>query len=135
MIIASYLALAFDHIGNPRTNMVRGFLGRLLAPDADGEIQMDVIIGNKAVLEVARKAGVGGGVNALRDCSAQHRLSVSGIHDVKRRPPTMAAGKTFYVCAEGTLVVFSDGSAHGERDKGSGQGGPFTRQPVIDAPF
>jgi hypothetical protein len=46
----------------------------------------------------------------------------------------MAAGKTFYVRAEGTLVVFADGSAHGERDKGSGQGGPFARQPVVDAP-
>jgi hypothetical protein len=118
----------------PRTSIVRGLLGRLLAPDADSEIQMDVVIGDKAVLEVASKARVGGGVNALRDRSAQHRLGVGGLDDVQRRPSTMAAGKTFYVRAERTLVVFSDSSAHGERDKGSGQGGPFARQPVVDAP-
>jgi hypothetical protein len=33
----------------------------------------------------------------------------------------MTAGKTFYVRAERALVVFADSSAHGERDKGSGQ--------------
>ena len=118
----------------PRTSMVRGLPVRLLVPDADSEIQVDVVIGDKAVLEVAGKARVGGGVNALRDRSAQHRLGVGGLDDVQWRPATMAAGKTFYVRAEGTLVVLADGSAHGEGDKGSGQGGPFTRQSVIDAP-
>ena len=71
--------------------MVRGLRGRLLAPDADGEIQMDVVIGDKAVLEVARQARAGGGVSALLNRSAQHRLGIGGLDDVQRRPPTMAS--------------------------------------------
>jgi hypothetical protein len=125
---------ALDHMKKPRTSMVRGLRGRRLAPDADGEIQMDVVIGDKAVLEVARKALAGGGMNALLDRSAQQRLGIGGLDDVQRRPPPVAAGKAFYVRAEGALVVFADAGAHGEWNEGSGQGGPFTRQPFVDAP-
>src|SRR6478735_3711545 len=100
---------------------------------------MDVIIGGKTVLEVAGQALVGGGVNALRDRSAQQRLSVRGLDDVQRRPATIAAGQTFYVRAEGALMVFANGSANAEWDKGSGQRKSFheaagRRRPGIDKP-
>lgn len=42
-------------------------LARLLPLDADFEIQVDVFVPDKAVLEVPGKARVAGGVNAFRD--------------------------------------------------------------------
>jgi hypothetical protein len=88
---------------------------------------MDVFVRDKAVLEVPGKARVAGGVDAFRNRPPQQSLSVGGLDDVKRGPTTMAGGETFYVCAERWLVAFADSSAHSERDKGNGQGGPFTR--------
>jgi len=113
--------LPFDHMETPRTSVVRGLRGRLLASDADGEIQINIVISDKAILEVAGEARVRSGVNALSDRSSQQRLGVGGFDDIQRRPPAMTAGKTFYVRAERALVVVADSSAHGERDKGSGQ--------------
>ena len=57
--------LPFDHMETPRTSVVRGLRGRLLASDADGEIQIDIVISDKAILEVAGEARVRSGVNAL----------------------------------------------------------------------
>ena len=105
--------------------MVRGSCWRLLAPDADGDVQMDVVIGNKAVLEVAGKARVSGSVNTLRDRSVQQCLAIGGLDDIQRRPSTTSGCHAFYVRAECALMVFAGGGAHGEGDKGSGQGGPF----------
>jgi hypothetical protein len=100
-------------------------LARLLPLEADCEIQVDVFVRDKAVTKVPGKARVAGGVNAFRDRPPQQSVSVGGLDDVQWHPTTMARGETFYVRAEGGLVTFADRSAHGERDKGNGQGGPF----------
>lgn len=51
----------------------RGFQ---LPLDADDKVQVDVLIGDEPVLEVAGKTRVGGGVIALRDRSAEKCLGV-----------------------------------------------------------
>jgi hypothetical protein len=110
----------------PRTYIVRGLRWRRLLPlDADCEIQVDVFVRDKAVPKVPGKARVAGGVNAFRDRPPQQSVSVGGLDDVQRHPTTMAGGETFYVRAEGALVILADRSAHSERDKGNGQGNPF----------
>ena len=85
--------------------------------DADDEIQMDVLIGHKAVLEVAGKTRVAGGVIALRDRSPQKCLGVGRPDHVQRRPTAVAGGEAFYVGTEGARKVVADCGAHGERDE------------------
>lgn len=117
----------------PRTLHDPGLRKILLPLDADGEIQVDVRVGCKAVLEVARKTRIGGCVYALRDRSAEESLGAGGLKHVQRRPTTVGGSEAFKVGAEGAPVVVADRGAHGERDEGSRQRCPFTRQPVVGA--
>jgi hypothetical protein len=49
---------SFGHRKNPEPEWSGALVGHLLPLDADGEIHVDVIVGDKAVLEVAGKAPV-----------------------------------------------------------------------------
>jgi len=58
-------------------------LARLLRVDANCEVEVDAFVGDKAVLEVAGKARVAGGVSTFRDCPPQQCMRVGGLEDVK----------------------------------------------------
>ena len=63
--------------------------------DADGEIQIDALVGDKAVLKVQGKTRVGDGVIALRNRSPEESRGVGGLDDVQRRPTAVAGGEAF----------------------------------------
>jgi hypothetical protein len=89
--------------------------------DADDEIQVNAFLGEKAVLEVACKARVGGSMNALWNRTPEESRGVCRFDDVHRHPATVADGEAFQVGAEGVDVVLADCGAHGEWDEGGGQ--------------